>query len=162
MTGIILREDRPDDFDFIAARQAMLYACDYDWDGTYEALAAKILKAYAAKRDPSRERGWVAEIDGEMVGSVFVMREDETTARLRLLHVEKAAQGQGLGRKLVRQCTEFAKAAGYQRMVLWTQSTLLPARKLYADEGYRLIKSEPHHSFGHDLVGETWELSLRS
>lgn len=157
---ITLREDRPDDHALIAARQARLYAQHYDWDGTYEALALKILAAYAASRDPQRERGWIAEINGDMVGCVFVMREDHDTARLRLLHVDTAAQGHGLGRKLVRECTAFARAAGYRRMLLWTQSTLLPARKIYAKEGYRLIKAEPHHSFGHDLVGETWELML--
>jgi len=157
---ITLRDERPEDFPLIAARQALLYALDYDWDGTYEALVSKILAQYAANKNPACERGWIAELNGEMVGSVFVMREDDQTARLRLLYVDKAAQGHGLGRRLVRQCTEFARAAGYRRMVLWTQSTLLPARKIYADEGYKLIKSEEHHSFGHDLVGETWELAL--
>lgn len=157
---IALREDRPEDFALIAARQALLYAMDYDWDGTYEALVTKILAQYAANKDAKRERGWIAELNGEMVGSVFVMREDDQTARLRLLYVDKAAQGHGLGRRLVRECAAFAKAAGYSRMVLWTQSTLLPARKIYADEGYRLIKSEEHYSFGHDLVGETWELTF--
>ncbi len=157
---ITLREERPDDFADIEARQALLYAMDYDWDGTYEALVTKILTAYAANKDAKRERSWIAELNGEIAGSVFVMREDDDTARLRLLYVDKAAQRQGLGRKLVHACTSFARAAGYKRMLLWTQSMLTPARKIYADEGYRLIKSEPHHSFGQDLIGETWELVL--
>jgi GNAT superfamily N-acetyltransferase len=106
------------------------------------------------------ERAWIAESHGTILGSVYLMKEDTETARLRLLYVEPQARGLGLGKKLVSECTAFARTAGYQRIVLWTQSTLTAARKLYVNEGYKLMKEETHHSFGKDLVGETWELVL--
>jgi DNA-binding MarR family transcriptional regulator len=156
----ILRRDRVGDMGFIASRQAIIYAQEYGWDKTYEALAAKILSEFVSRNDTVNERAWIAESHGTILGSVYLMKEDADTARLRLLYVEPLARGLGLGKKLVSECTEFARGSGYKRIVLWTQSTLTAARKLYVAEGYQLITQEPHHSFGKDLVGETWELKL--
>lgn len=156
----ILRRDRVGDLGYIASRQALIYEQEYGWDKTYEALAAKILSEYVGRNDTVNERAWIAESHGTILGSVYLMKEDADTARLRLLYVEPQARGLGLGKKLVSECTAFARAAGYKRIVLWTQSTLTSARKLYVGEGYKLIKQDPHHSFGKDLVGETWELVL--
>ena len=154
-----LRRDRVGDMGFIASRQAVIYEQEYGWDKSYEALAAKILSEYVGRNDVN-ERAWIAERHGAILGSVYLMKEDAETARLRLLYVEPQARGLGLGKKLVSECTAFAREAGYKRIVLWTQSTLTAARKLYVGEGYQLIKQEPHHSFGRDLVGETWQLVL--
>ena len=156
----ILRRDRVGDLGHIASRQGLIYEQEYGWDKTYEALAAKILSEFVGRNDTVNERAWIAESHGTILGSVYLMKEDAETARLRLLYVEPQARGLGLGKKLVSECTPFARAAGYKRIVLWTQSTLTTARKLYVGEGYQLIKQEPHHSFGKDLVGETWELIL--
>lgn len=156
----ILRRDRIGDLGLIASRQGVIYEQEYGWDKTYEALAAKILTEFVSRNDTVTERAWIAERHGTILGSVYLMKEDAETARLRLLYVEPLARGSGLGRKLVSECTEFAREAGYKRIVLWTQSILTAARKLYVGEGYQLIKQEPHHSFGKDLVGETWQLVL--
>lgn len=156
----ILRRDRVGDLGVIASRQAMIYEQEYGWDKTYEALAAKILSEFVGRNDAVNERAWIAQSHGSILGSVYLMKEDAETARLRLLYVEPQARGTGLGKKLVSECTEFARGSGYKRIVLWTQSSLTAARKLYVGEGYQLIKQEPHHSFGKDLVGETWELVL--
>jgi len=156
----ILRRDRVGDLGLVASRQGLIYEQEYGWDKTYEALAAKILSEFGGRNDSVNERAWIAESHGTILGSVYLMKEDAETARLRLLYVEPQARGLGLGKKLVSECTAFARAAGYKRIVLWTQSTLTAARKLYVGEGYKLIKQEPHHSFGKDLVGETWELSF--
>jgi GNAT superfamily N-acetyltransferase len=156
----ILRRDRVGDLGIVASRQGLIYEQEYGWDKTYEALAAKILSEFVQRNDTVNERAWIAERNGTILGSVYLMREDAETARLRLLYVEPQARGLGLGKKLVSECTAFAREAGYKRIVLWTQSTLTAARKLYVGEGYQLIKQEPHHSFGKDLVGETWELKL--
>ncbi|MCA0434815.1 MAG: helix-turn-helix domain-containing GNAT family N-acetyltransferase [Proteobacteria bacterium] len=157
---IILRRQRVGDLGTVIARQSELYARELGWDLTYEALAAKILSEFVMRGDDTRERAWIAECAGDIVGSVYLMRETEDTARLRLLYVDAATRGQGLGGRLVSACTDFAREAGYRRIVLWTQSILEPARRIYASQGYRLVRSEPHHSFGKDLVGETWELIL--
>jgi DNA-binding MarR family transcriptional regulator/N-acetylglutamate synthase-like GNAT family acetyltransferase len=156
----ILRRDRVGDLGLVASRQGLIYQQEYGWDKSYEALAAKILSEFAGRNDAVNERAWIAESHGAILGSVYLMKEDAETARLRLLYVEQQARGLGLGKKLVSECTTFARATGYKRIVLWTQSTLTAARKLYVSEGYELIKQEPHHSFGKDLVGETWELGL--
>ena len=156
----ILRRDQVGDLGHIASRQGLIYEQEYGWDKTYEALAAKILSEFVGRNDAVNERAWIAESHGVILGSVYLMKEDTETARLRLLYVEPQARGLGLGKKLVSECTTFARQAGYKRVVLWTQSSLTAARKLYVNEGYELIKQEPHHSFGKDLVGETWELSL--
>ena len=156
----ILRRDQVGDLGHIASRQGLIYEQEYGWDKSYEALAAKILSEYVGRNDVVNERAWIAERHGAILGSVYLMKEDAETARLRLLYVEPLARGLGLGKKLVLECTEFARQASYKRIVLWTQSTLTAARKLYVNEGYELIKQEPHHSFGKDLVGETWQLVL--
>ena len=156
----ILRRDRVGDLGIVASRQGLIYEQEYGWDKTYEALAAKILSEFVNRNDAGNERAWIAESHGAILGSVYLMKEDTETARLRLLYVEPQARGLGLGKKLVSECTAFAREAGYKRIVLWTQSTLTAARKLYVAEGYQLTKQEPHHSFGKDLVGETWELGL--
>ena len=156
----VLRRDRVGDLGHIASRQGLIYEQEYGWDKTYEALAAKILSEFVGRNDAVNERAWIAESRGAILGSVYLMKEDAETARLRLLYVEPQARGLGLGKKLVSECTEFARGSGYKRIVLWTQSSLTAARKLYVNEGYELIKQEPHHSFGKDLVGETWQLML--
>jgi DNA-binding MarR family transcriptional regulator/GNAT superfamily N-acetyltransferase len=156
----VLRRDRVGDLGLVASRQGLIYEQEYGWDKTYEALAAKILSEFVGRNDAVNERAWIAERHGAILGSVYLMKEDAETARLRLLYVESQARGLGLGKKLVSECTAFAREAGYKRIVLWTQSSLTAARKLYVNEGYKLIKQEPHHSFGKDLVGETWELVL--
>ncbi|MDP1699621.1 MAG: helix-turn-helix domain-containing GNAT family N-acetyltransferase [Aestuariivirga sp.] len=156
----ILRRDRVGDLGLVASRQGLIYEQEYGWDKTYEALVAKILTEFVGRDDTVNERAWIAESHGTILGSVYLMKEDAETARLRLLYVEPQARGLGLGKKLVSECTAFAREAGYKRIVLWTQSTLTAARKLYVNEGYKLMKEEPHHSFGKDLVGETWELLL--
>jgi DNA-binding MarR family transcriptional regulator/N-acetylglutamate synthase-like GNAT family acetyltransferase len=156
----VLRRDRVGDLGHVASRQGLIYEQEYGWDKTYEALAAKILSEFVGRNDAVNERAWITESHGTILGSVYLMKEGAETARLRLLYVEPQARGLGLGKKLVSECTAFARRAGYKRIVLWTQSTLTAARKLYMNEGYKLIKQEPHHSFGKDLVGETWELKL--
>jgi DNA-binding MarR family transcriptional regulator/ribosomal protein S18 acetylase RimI-like enzyme len=156
----ILRRDRVGDLGLVASRQGLIYEQEYGWDKTYEALVAKILTEFVGRNDDVHERAWIAERHGTILGSVYLMKEDAETARLRLLYVEPQARGLGLGKKLVSECTAFARQAGYKRIVLWTQSTLTAARKLYVNEGYELTKQEAHYSFGKDLVGETWQLDL--
>ena len=157
---ITLRPHRLGDIGWIAHRQAILYAQEYNWDETYEALAAEIMAAFVNRHDRQTERGWIAERDGTIVGSVFVMRASETVAKLRLLYVEPAARGFGLGRRLVDTCIQFARDNGYRTLTLWTNDVLVPARRIYQAAGFRHTESKPHRSFGKDLVGETWELAL--
>ena len=157
---IILRQHQIGDIGWIAHRQAVLYAQEYGWDGTYEILAAEILAGIVKTFDPNRERSWIAERDGAVIGSVFVVRGSETVAKLRLLYVEPAARGLGLGRRLVDACIEFARERGYRTLSLWTNDVLLPARRIYQAAGFACVAREPHHSFGQDLIGETWELTL--
>ncbi len=159
-TPITLRPHQIGDLGWIASRQALIYAREYGWDDTYEALAAEILAAFIRNRDPSRERGWIAVRDNQVLGSVFVMRGSETTAKLRLLYVETAARGLGLGRRLVDECIKFARERDYRTLALWTNDVLVPARLIYQAAGFTCVASDPHHSFGKDLVGETWELML--
>jgi DNA-binding MarR family transcriptional regulator/GNAT superfamily N-acetyltransferase len=156
---IVLRPPRPGDFGWVVQRNGALYAQEYGWDATYEALVARIVADYVENHDPKREAAWIAELDGERVGCVFCVRgSDEHTAKLRLLIVEPSARGHGLGKRLVAECLAFAKTHGYTAMELWTNSVLTAARAIYAKAGFDLIASEPHHSFGRDLVGETWRL----
>jgi DNA-binding MarR family transcriptional regulator/GNAT superfamily N-acetyltransferase len=155
-----LRPPAPGDLGWIVQCNAESYAVEYGWDASYEALVARIVANFAAAHDPSSERVWIADLDGRRVGCVMCVRADEATAKLRLLLVEPAARGLGVGRRLVDACVDFARAAGYERMTLWTQSSLTAARRIYAALGFQLVDSAPHHSFGADLVEETWMLEL--
>jgi DNA-binding MarR family transcriptional regulator/GNAT superfamily N-acetyltransferase len=160
-TPYLLRLHQPGDMGWIVHRQAILYAEEYGWDETYEALAAEIVAHFIKHYDPKRERAWVAEKDGKRVGAVFVARQSDEIVKLRLLHVESEARGLGIGRRLVQECVRFARQAGYQKMTLWTQSLLHAARHIYKQEGFQVVSEEKHHSFGKDLTAETWELNLR-
>ncbi len=156
-----LRPLRPGDVGWIVHRQAVLYTQEYGWDWTYEGLASRILGAFVAEFDASREDGWVAERAGAVVGSIFLMKSDDPAiAKLRLLYVEPSARGAGVGRKLVAACIARARELGYRQLTLWTNDILAAARRIYQAAGFRLISEAPHHSFGHDLVGQTWALDL--
>jgi DNA-binding MarR family transcriptional regulator/GNAT superfamily N-acetyltransferase len=156
---VLLRPPAPGDLGWVVARNGALYAEEYGWDASYEALVARIVADYAA-RDQAGEAGWIAEVDGSPAGCVFCMRDGAATARLRLLLVEPQARGLGLGGRLVAECIGFARRAGYQEMVLWTNDVLTAARRIYQRAGFERVEASPHHSFGHDLVGETWRLPL--
>ncbi|MEV5839265.1 bifunctional helix-turn-helix transcriptional regulator/GNAT family N-acetyltransferase [Nocardia sp. NPDC052112] len=157
---LVLRAPKPGDYGWVIQRNAALYAAEYGWDTSYEALVARIVADYLDDHDERRERAWIAEYDGEPVGCVFCVAEDETTARLRLLLVEPTARGLGVGSALVERCLRFATEVGYRDMVLWTNDILASARHIYQRAGFDLVESNPHHSFGHDLVGQTWRLTL--
>ena len=159
-TPYVLRQHQPGDMGWIVHRQAILYAEEYGWDGTYEALAAEIVAQFIRNYDPKRERCWIAEKDGARAGAVFVAKGLNEIAKLRLLHVEPEARGLGIGKRLVEECVRFARQAGYLKMTLWTQSILHAARHIYKQAGFQVVREEPHHSFGKDLTGETWELDL--
>ena len=156
----VLRQREPGDMGWVVQSNGTLYAQEYGWDENYEALVAQIVADFVKNIDPKKERCWIAEKDGENVGSVFLVKESDEVARLRLLIVDPKARGLGIGKRLVDECTRFARRAGYKKITLWTNSVLLAARSIYQKAGYELAKSETHHSFGHDLVGETWELTL--
>jgi DNA-binding MarR family transcriptional regulator/GNAT superfamily N-acetyltransferase len=157
---IVLRALRPGDIGWVAARHGAIYAAEYGFDARFEALVAEIAAAFVTHFDEARERCWIAEEDGEPVGSVFLVGDTDSVAKLRLLFVEPASRGRGLGRRLVGECIDFARAAGYQTITLWTQSVLVAARHIYEAAGFRLVRVEPHHSFGRELVGEYWERAL--
>jgi len=160
-TSYLLRQHQPGDLGWIVHRQAILYAEEYGWDGTYEALAGEIVAQFIKNYDPNRERCWIAEKDGERVGGAFVAKVSDDIAQLRLLHVEAQARGLGIGKRLVEECLRFARRAGYQKMTLWTQSNLHAARHIYKQAGFQVVREQQHHSFGKDLTAETWELNLR-
>lgn len=145
---------------WVVQQHGEIYAREYGWNAEFEALVAEIVARYLRRRQPLWERCWIAELDGERVGSVFVVRKSKTIAQLRMLILTPAARGQGLGTRLTDECLAFARGKGYRKMVLWTNSCLDAARHIYASKGFRMVKSEPYHGFGHDLVGETWELKL--
>lgn len=159
--AFVLRPPAPGDLGWVVSRHGALYAREYGWDATFEAMVARIVADYAAGHDPAREAGWIAEVDGERAGCVFCMRKSDSVAQLRLLLVEPRARGLGVGGRLVGECVSFARRAGYQQMVLWTNDVLTAARRIYQRAGFELAASSPHHSFGHDLVGEDWRLTLR-
>ena len=159
---VLIREQRIGDIGWAIERHGRLYADEYGWNQDFEALVAKLFASFASEHDPQRERCWIAELDGERIGCVFVVRNQDQgdTAQVRCLLVDPRARGLGVGRRLVDTCLDFARAAGYARMRLWTNDILSSARKIYENCGFRLIEQYPHHSFGHDLVGQVWEREL--
>jgi GNAT superfamily N-acetyltransferase len=161
MTKLIRKLGTPGDLGWVVQSHAEIYGAEYGWGPSYEVLIAQIVSAYASEHDDEREAAWIAEVDGERAGSIFCVRgPDETTAQLRLLLVTPAARGRGLGAELVDTCLAFARAAGYKRMVLWTNDPLVAARHIYLSRGFRLTGSEPHEMWGQSLVGQTYELDL--
>ncbi|MFD0250931.1 GNAT family N-acetyltransferase [Streptomyces sp. NPDC127113] len=159
---VIRRADRPGDLGWVVMAHGEIYERQFGWNTDFEALVAKIVAEYAAKHDPATEAAWIAEVDGERAGCVFLVAGDQPgVAKLRILLVAPTARGLGLGARLIEECLDFARRAGYRRVTLWTNDVLVAARKIYQRFGFRLADEEPHHSFGHDLVGQNWVLDLR-
>jgi len=157
---VALRDPRPGDMGWVVQQHGELYDREYGFDWTFEALVAEIVAKFIREFIPGREKAWIAEVDGERAGSVFVVRQSETVAKLRLLFLRPEARGLGLGGRLTDECIAFARAAGYRKLVLWTQNNLIAARAIYASRGFVLKDSEPNEAFGQQLVSETWELKL--
>ncbi len=158
--GYTLRAPMPGDFGWVIKRHAELYGQEYGWKEPFEGLCAQIVADYANKKDRDRERCWIAEMDGENVGCIFLARESATAARIRLLLVDPKARGLGLGARLVDECIRFARRAGYSKITLWTHSVLIAARHIYRKSGFKLVRSERHRSWGRPVVSEHWELEL--
>jgi ribosomal protein S18 acetylase RimI-like enzyme len=155
-----LRSPRPGDMGWVVQSHGALYAAEYGYDASFEGLVADIVAKYIASFDPSRERCWIAEMDGAPVGSIFLVKASDDVAKIRLLIIDPIARGQSLGHRLTAEAFSFARQCGYRKITLWTQSNLFAARKIYERAGFKLVASEPHRSFGQNLVGETWELAL--
>ncbi|WPH22710.1 bifunctional helix-turn-helix transcriptional regulator/GNAT family N-acetyltransferase [Variovorax paradoxus] len=158
---IVLRDPLPGDMGWVVQQHGELYAREYGWNSEFEALVADVVAQFVRKFQPAWEKCWIAELDGERVGAIFVVRKSATTAQLRLLLLSPSARGLGLGARLTDECIAFARAKGYRKMVLWTNSCLAAARAIYAKRGFRLDKAEPYEGFGQQLVGETWSLKLQ-
>jgi len=158
---VIRAPDQPGDLGWVVMAHGEVYASEFGWDQSFETLVAGIVADYATHHDTSREAAWIAEVDQRRAGCVFCVAEDERTAKLRILLVEPWARGHRLGARLVDECVAFARAAGYERVRLWTNSPLLAAARVYRARGFRLAEEEPHHSFGAELIGQTYELDLR-
>ncbi len=156
----ILRPPQPGDLGWVVARHGALYAGEYQWDDSFEGFVAGIIAEFSKNYDPEMERCWIAEVNGQNAGSVFVVKKSAEIAKLRMLLVEPSARGLGIGKRLVQECLRFAQQKDFKRMTLWTNSCLLAARHIYQQAGFELVKSEPYHDFGQDLVGETWERDL--
>lgn len=156
----ILRPHQPGDIGWVIHRHGVLYAQEYQWDEQFEGLVAEIAAKFIQNFDPKRERCWIAEREGEIVGFVFLVKHTKTVAKLRMLLVEPAVRGLGIGKRLVEECVRFARQAGYKKITLWTQSSLRAARGIYEKAGFRLVEQKRHRSWGHDLVSEVWDLQL--
>ena len=157
---VSIRDAGTGDFGWLVERHGVLYADEHGWDVTFEGLVAEIAGSFARGHDPARERAWIAELDGRRAGCILCVREDDETAKLRVLLVEPWARGHGIGARLVDECIAFARAAGYRRLVLWTNDVLTAARRIYERAGFRLVDEGAHRAFGHDLVEQTWSLEL--
>src|SRR5260221_1399075 len=157
---LVIRPPRVGDFGWVVQRHGALYAQEYGWDERFEGLVARIVAELIEHFDPKRERGWIAERDGENVGCIFLVKKSATVAKLRMLLVEPGERGSGLGKRLVAECERFARQAGYRKIILWTQNNLTAARHIYARSGYKRVAEEPNEGFGRNLVSETWELVL--
>jgi GNAT superfamily N-acetyltransferase len=153
---------QPGDLGWVIQAHGEVYAAEFGWNTEFEALVARIVADYAAGHDPRREAAWIAELDGRRAGCIFLVADEAATAKLRILLVHPGARGHGLGARLVDTCLDFARRAGYERIRLWTNHPLAAARRIYLARGFTLTDEEPHHSFGVDLVGQTYELSLAS
>jgi DNA-binding MarR family transcriptional regulator/GNAT superfamily N-acetyltransferase len=158
--NVTLRPPTSGDYGWVVERHGALYRAEFGWDETFEGLVATIVGAFAQAHDPDRERAWIAELAGVRVGCVFCVRKSDDVAQLRILLVEPGARGHGVGTRLVDACIEFARDAGYRELVLWTNDVLHAARRIYERAGFRLVEEGRHHSFGHDLVEQTWSLEL--
>jgi GNAT superfamily N-acetyltransferase len=150
----------PGDLGWVVMAHGEIYDKEFGWDTSFEVLVARIVADYAEHHDPACEAAWIAEVDGRRAGCVFCVRKDETTAQLRILLVDPTARGLGLGARLVTECVRFARASGYRRVTLWTNDVLVSARRIYQAAGFTRVTQKPHHSFGHDLIGQDWTLNL--